>query len=300
MIKLNLDNPEHSDIKYKVTKYPDGQQDVLIFPDESKTLFHGYPDTQILIISKFNNFMDLELILCGTAALKNLGYKDIHLYTPYILGARSDRKFQNGSTSYLRDIVAPIINAQHYVTVTVVDPHSDVMEAVIHNLVKEDNTALVKFAVRDIYPLNSEGLDKLVLISPDAGAQKKIYTAAKALGIDNVITASKHRDIVTGNILSTEVPGIDQEPGQKTFMIVDDICDGGRTFIEIAKAIRSIRSKGIFNDRIYLVVTHGIFSAGLTTLEEHFNGIYCTNSFSDWSATKKDGSNPTLKQMDVY
>jgi ribose-phosphate pyrophosphokinase len=51
-------------------------------------------------------------------------------------------------------------------------------------------------------------------------------------------------------------------------VIVDDICDGGRTFLEIAKTIRSKkRNISIFGDKIYLVVTHGIFSAGFDELK---------------------------------
>jgi ribose-phosphate pyrophosphokinase len=60
-------------------------------------------------------------------------------------------------------------------------------------------------------------------------------------------------------------------------VIVDDICDGGRTFTEIAKAIRT----QVPNARIYLVVTHGIFSAGFEELEKYFERIYTTNSYKD-------------------
>jgi hypothetical protein len=37
-------------------------------------------------------------------------------------------------------------------------------------------------------------------------------------------------------------------------VIVDDICDGGRTFLEMQKTIRSERNISIFGDKIYLVV----------------------------------------------
>mgnify|MGYP000559891090 CR=1 FL=1 len=57
----------------------------------------------------------------------------------------------------------------------------------------------------------------------------------KQFEIENIVVASKHRDIKTGKITSTEVPGLSTEDGAKQFYIVDDICDGGRTFIELAK-----------------------------------------------------------------
>jgi ribose-phosphate pyrophosphokinase len=60
-------------------------------------------------------------------------------------------------------------------------------------------------------------------------------------------------------------------------VIIDDICDGGRTFVELAKAIKDGRPTA----KVYLVVTHGIFSAGFYELNELFEGIYCTNSYED-------------------
>jgi ribose-phosphate pyrophosphokinase len=87
--------------------------------------------------------------------------------------------------------------------------------------------------------------------------------------------------MASGKIIRTEVPGLDNTPGQRNFVICDDICDGGRTFIEIAKAIRDIRPKEIFNDKIYLCVTHGIFSAGFEELEKYFTAILTTNSVKE-------------------
>jgi len=89
------------------------------------------------------------------------------------------------------------------------------------------------------------------------------------------------RDMASGKIIRTEVPGLDDTSGSKNFVICDDICDGGRTFIEIAKAIQYNRPKEIFNDKIYLCVTHGIFSAGFEELEKYFKAILTTNSVKE-------------------
>jgi len=278
---LNLLDSENSSINYEKRSYPDGQQDIII-----KTDWVG----PVQISSRFNNFRDLELIICATKALKNNGVTQIHLFIPNILGARSDRKFQKGGTSYLRDVVAPIINAQNYSSVEVIDPHSDVSEAVINNLIKRDNTSLVTFALEALnlgcYESDNcdcEGYtsDQFALISPDAGALKKIYDVAQAIDYKNdVIVASKHRDISTGKILSTQVPLVAGEHTHDTFIIIDDICDGGRTFIEISKVIKSMRPQA----KIYLIITHGIFSGGLKVLDEWFDNIFCTNSVKDIDA----------------
>ena len=269
---LNLAYPEKSDIKFEKTKFPDGQQSIKITSGVASEI-------AIKIYSRFTSFQDLELILCATAALKNLGMTDIFLYIPYFLGGRSDRRFEDGSINYIKDVVAPIINAQHYKGVLVLDPHSDVIEACIDRLDKIDNYSLVKAALTSIDNTNS-AREKMCIISPDAGALKKIYGVAKHFDVRDVLTASKVRDLSTGKILHTEIPQINGS-GEKNFVIIDDICDGGRTFIEVAKAILEKRPRSMFNDKIYLIVTHGIFSAGLLELSNYFNGIYCTNSVKD-------------------
>lgn len=271
-------------LRYKISKFPDGQQSI--------NLDFIHLEDEVKISSRLNDFKDLEVILCATAALRNLGVKTIHLYVPYFLGARSDRKFEDGGINYLKDVICPIINSQNYETVTIVDAHSDVLEACIHNYRKIDNITLVKFALTDIDNTNS-AREKLILVSPDAGALKKMYHVSEFFKIENMVIANKHRDIRTGKITHTEVPGLTQEPGSKNFVIIDDICDGGRTFLEIAKTIRKEREDSVFNDKIYLVVTHGIFSAGFSELKNWFDGIYCTNSV-------KDVDNELVKQLNIF
>lgn len=290
MKSLDLTNLENSDIKYKVSNFPDGQQAITL--DLENTNFESEPQS-VTIKSRLNSFLDLELIVCANQALIELGVKhhsfklkEISLYVPYFLGARSDRKFLNGQSNYLKTVITPIINLQKFSRVTILDPHSDVLEACINNFQKITNVSFAKDAISDIN-------GKITLVSPDAGALKKIYDVATAVECTDVIVANKLRDLKTGKIIRTEVPNLDHEPGSKTFVIVDDICDGGRTFVEIAKAIRDVRTKEIFNDKIYLVVTHGIFTAGFEELEKWFNGVYTTNSV-------KEIENDLVKQLNVF
>lgn len=287
---LDLTNLENSDIKYKVSKFPDGQQAITL--DLENTYFDS--ETQsVTIKSRLNSFLDLELIVCANQALLELGVKyhsfklkDIDLYTPFFIGGRSDRKFLNGQSNYLKTVIAPIINLQKFSRVTILDPHSDVLEACVDNFQKISNVNFAQEAINDI---NSD----ITLVSPDAGALKKIYDVATAVDCSDIIVANKLRDLKTGKIIRTDVPNLDHEPGSKTFVIVDDICDGGRTFVEIAKAIRDVRAKAIYNDKIYLVVTHGIFTAGFEDLEKWFTGVYTTNSV-------KEIENDLVKQVNVF
>jgi len=270
--KLNLVNVENSDIKYKISKYPDGQQSITL--DLPDTDLHE--KITVSITSRLNSFKDLEVIIAANQALREFSYvENVKLNVPYFLGARSDRKFEAGTSNYLKTVICPIINSQNFSRVTVLDPHSDVLEACLNNYHKHNNHRLVKDALSKID--NRDGAqDRICLVSPDAGAYKKIFDVAKEFNIDRIITASKVRDIKTGKILRTEIPTLDQHADLK-YVIIDDICDGGRTFIELAKAIKGSRPSA----KVYLVVTHGIFSAGFAELTQYFEGIYTTNSYRE-------------------
>lgn len=277
MKKLNLAYPEKSDIKFKISKFPDGQQTVDI---EMKALFLQGEDIQVF--ARIRTFRDLELIIAANQALREIAVASVSLYVPYFMGSRSDRKFQEGGVNYLKHVICPIINSQNFNTVLTLDPHSDVLEACLNNYEKVNNFALVKYALTDIDNRNG-AQERICLVSPDGGALKKIYDVAEEFKISNIITAMKHRDIKTGKITHTEVPNLPISIGNERmkFVIVDDICDGGRTFIELAKAINLQRPTA----DIYLIVTHGIFSAGLVELDKYFTKIYTTNSHHDEAET---------------
>ena len=276
---LNLVKPEESDIKYKISQFPDGQQSITLDMID----FDLTDKITVSISSHMNSFRDLELIIAANQALREFSYvENVKLNVPYFLGARSDRKFQPGTSNYLKTVICPIINAQNFSRVTVLDPHSDVLEACLNNFHKHNNHRLVKDALTRID--NKDGAqDRICLVSPDAGAYKKIFDVAKEFRINAVITATKVRDLKTGKILHTEVPLSDSQHSNFKFVIVDDICDGGRTFTEIAGAIRD----QIPSAKIYLIVTHGIFSAGADVFNEYFEHVYTTNSVKDSMDTDK-------------
>jgi len=293
MIILNLAYPENSQVEFQVSKFPDGQQTIDLLEWSS---IGKYTDP-VMIKSRLNSFRDLELIICATQAVRNIQpNKEIQLYVPYFLGSRSDRKFVEGGVNYLKQVICPIINRQNYSKVITVDAHSDVLEACLNNYEKISNVQLAKWALSNIDNKNG-AQDRTMIVSPDAGALKKIYDVAKVFGIRNVVTAGKVRDIVTGNIVKTELPQMNLD-GIEQIVIFDDICDGGRTFIELAKVIKEQTEKPI-----YLVVTHGIFSAGILELSKHFNGVYSTNSVKDINVEEYSDftvSKDFLKQQNIF
>ena len=143
--------------------------------------------------------------------------------------------------------------------------------------------------------------NKFYLISPDDGSNKKIFDLAKLIDYDGeIIRCDKLRDIVTGNIIETIV--YKDDLNGKDCLIVDDICDGGRTFIQLATALKQ-KNCG----KIYLIVTHGIFSNGYDLLSEYIDGIFCTNSVKDiidgeilFTSSQHKTIHSFVKQINVF
>lgn len=301
MITLNLVKKDKSKIGYELHQFPDGQQSITLdsrYPftvdGEDSMLARVGPATEVKIISRLNSFRDLELIVCATKALRRMRVRVIHLFVPYLLGARSDRKFKVGQPSYLVDVVAPIINSLNFDSVTTMDVHSDVAAACIPALENMDNADLVRYALNDLYKEKAPIEEKAILISPDGGSLKKIYKLTEGIGYTgDIITCSKSRD-ENGNLTRVVVTEEDGDLGDgRDAIIVDDICDGGATFINLAKEIRYQMAE---QSKLLLVVTHGIFSKGFGELQQYFDGIYCTNSYQDLNPDTQS----FVKQFNVF
>ena len=308
MKTLNLVYPDKSDIKYKISNFPDGQKQVTIINMDALQEYYmantgakSYYVGSVQLRSRLNNFSDLELIICAVKSLRELGVKRISLYIPYFLGSRSDRKFEEGSNNYLKDVICPIINNLNFESVTVLDPHSDVLEACLNNFKKESNKKLVEFTLNNLYGKTNGTNPLFILISPDAGANKKIYKIADEINYNgDIITCSKDRDN-NGKLTKTIVP-IEQLKNNwfRDRIIIDDVVDGGATFINIIRAIDDQRNDRPEGGKNYLIVTHGIFSKGLNEILQYFDGIYCTNSYKDIVLDKFLYRENHLEQINVF
>jgi ribose-phosphate pyrophosphokinase len=187
------------------------------------------------------------------------------LYIPY---ARQDRACAFGEANGIK-VFSKLINSLGFDEVSVLDPHSDVATALLDNiLVIKPSTILSNLGLAR--KLTS---GDVAIISPDAGANKKTLEVAKYFGGTEIIRADKIRDPLTGQITGTEVY-CEYLNGQEV-IIVDDICDGGMTFIKLAEELKE-KEAGDIN----LYVSHGIFSKGLQPLfDSGITNIYTTDSF---------------------
>lgn len=210
----------------------------------------------------------MDLLLVGNA-LKLQGISIEKMTIPYLPYARQDRACEKGEAHALQ-VMAQLINSLDAEEVYIIDAHSSVAEALINNYRGID----LNHIFGSYWPSNlAEDYD--VLIAPDAGAEKKVFKLAQEYGLP-VEVARKVRCTKTGDILKT-VFNSETDLNDKRVLIVDDICDGGRTFIELAKVLAGT----YVMKQCDLYVSHGIFSKGIEPLKEHFDNVYSTNIDED-------------------
>ncbi len=258
---LNLDPSftplgENNSIAHQSFLFAGGEPHIKITNDFNQ-------DEPVTITQRINSFNDLGLICITVDALKRMGVKEIHLYIPYFPAARQDRVMIPGEPLSVK-VYAGIINALKLASVTVFDPHSEVTPALLNNCITISNHDFIKKVIEEIGP-------DVKLISPDGGALKKIYKLSEFLGGAEVVECSKSRDVKTGRLSGFKVYADDL--GGADCLIVDDICDGGGTFNGLAEALRA-KNAG----KLYLAISHGIFSKGFDDLSKYFEQIFTTDS----------------------
>ncbi|MEW7291736.1 ribose-phosphate diphosphokinase [Aquimarina sp. 2304DJ70-9] len=220
-------------------------------------------EDSVTITQRINSFNDLGLLLIATDALRRMDVKVINVFIPYFPGARQDRVMVSGEALSVK-VYADIINAQNYNKVTIFDPHSEVTPALLNNVKVIQNYEFVQQCLQTID-------EEVALVAPDGGALKKIYKVSEYLGGVEVIECSKKRDVKTGELSGFRV--YEKDLKDKHCVVVDDICDGGGTFLGLAKALKE-KNAG----KLSLIVSHGIFSNGTKELKKSFDNVFTTNS----------------------
>lgn len=224
---------------------------------------------EVLVSARLNDSNEVMKLLLAVDALRRNGSKTISAFIPYLPYARQDRVMVGGEPLSIK-VMCNLINSCNFEKVYVFDVHSEVSLALLDNCELISNYSLAKQVL-------SNHTDYL-LVSPDAGALKKIYKLAEALAYHNdIILCNKVRDVSNGKIKQITV---DQDDlGGKDCFIIDDICDGGATFVGVAKELKK-RNAG----KVSLIVSHGIMSHGEAELVDWVDHIYTTDSIKNDSS----------------
>ncbi len=254
--------------QFELVKFPGGEEHIKLNP----IVHWGEDDGHVQIVQRLRSSADVMLLLLANDALRRFdNVKTVSAYLPYFPYAQQDRVMVPGEALSVK-VMADLVNGCGFHKVTIYDPHSDVTPALVHRSRVLTNHTFVKWAYRHLGELHHF---RPLLVSPDAGAKKKLLPLCREIGYEgDVAVGDKVRDLKTGEIIGQKLY-YDGDLDGVGCLIVDDICVGGRTFIELAK---KLRERGAAS--VHLAVSHGVLKGGYdATAYPGIDGIYCTDSW---------------------
>lgn len=189
----------------------------------------------------------------------------VNLFMPYIPNARMDRVHDDADIFTLKTF-CNIINSAGFDKVTVLDPHSNVSEALLNNLEVQFPYFVTNGLDVDVY----KDIDTFYF--PDEGAMKRY---SSNFNERPYVFGMKNRDWKTGEIKSLDIIGDSSLIKDKNILIIDDICSAGGTFYFSAKKLKELGAA-----KIYLYITHceNTILDHMDRLDGLIEKIYTTNS----------------------
>jgi ribose-phosphate pyrophosphokinase len=233
---------------------------------------------------RINNSDDLMALIM---ALHVDRYGDVELLIPYLPYARQDRVVVKGDPDAV-DVLASMLHLCNVSKVYAIDVHSEqCIRTFKNNGIELISISPIQYLIQYMNTIN---IDRVVLVSPDKGAAAKTASYAKYLNyyirtgwVQGIIYCKKLRDPQTGKLERFEVDSVHmyqplEMPNLKnSFLIVDDICDGGGTFYGVKEVIGAHFL--LATAKFHLWTTHGIYSKGTESLLKAFATIGSTDSF---------------------
>lgn len=258
MIKVTYNDEE---LTYKRWVFPGGEVGIK-FDNLEKAHPHHY--VVIAVMHQTITPEDQLVIINLIDALNQRNYKNIHLYMHYLPYARQDRVCSDGESFGLK-VFLNMLNTVNFTCLYTFDVHNfDAMlklTASMKYVYHDFNSVYFLIRLRDEGYLDSD----TTIVLPDKGAAKKLDTI-KCVHKGKIIVADKVR--IDGKVKHT----ISENPSGKV-LVLDDICDGGATFLSLSGLLTNA-------SHATLAVSHGIFSKGLVELLDYYDDIVCYNNMS--------------------
>ena len=239
---------------------------------------------EVKVTARIHTMNDLFRLAMAAEILDHKNTVRKTLFLPFVPCARQDRRMTEDEPLSAK-IVAEFINMMAFDEVWILDPHSDVIVNLLDNCYVYSNHSFVEAALLDFYTQNPQHVRHVSIVSPDAGSNKKVKDLLVYLNGDSgdyppypLIKCDKDRDVTTGHIKGFEI--CSGTVTDRLCVIVDDICDGGGTFIGLAKKLKKAGAS-----QVILIATHGVFSKQLAL--DGIDQIYTTNSVRDFNFIPK-------------
>ena len=239
-------------VGYEVISFPDGEKHLKINKLDRK-------DT-VEIICRITNSDDIFLLMQLSDILNRQCIVVEKITIKYLMTMRCDRLFSFEQPFSLK-IVADVINSFNAKKVVIIEPHSNTCL----DLIKNSEAWYTSKGLLE-YPTT--------VCFPDKGAFTRYATN---MIMRPHIVCSKVRDVETGKITSFSIDKVYKYKQDSEIIVVDDLCDGGGTFIGIAHKLLELNPK-----KLILAVTHAVQKEGIERVAGVYDEVIITNSYKDW------------------
>lgn len=249
-------------IEFDAWQFPGGEQGIKLKDPSLVEKDSLQEDCEFLITWEYEGDSEIFLLALLVDALKGAGARSyqITLSTVYLPYARQDRRCHPGE-SFSLDVLANFLNSLNLREVWTYDVHSGVAKDRIENFQSISQDAILDLEFLEEFD------DADLLIAPDKGAFAKFERSELYSSKPSIYLTKTRKD---GKVEYEDLSPESLE-GYETALVIDDICDGGATFIALAEKVHKANP----DIELQLYVTHGIFSKGLLELKKHYSKIMC-------------------------
>ena len=267
-MKLNLINKEISEIKYDVTRFPDGEPQFFLTEELNRK-------ESIDVICRISNTEDLFLLMqVGDILDRQEVEWDLHI--TYLMSMRMDRVMSFNRPFSLK-VVCNMLNSLGYRNIYVLEAHSS---RTFHLL--GDRCLPWEFGHHSWIPAQSN------IVFPDHGAKDRYGSNYSHYGY---LVFKKERNLETGRIESFEIEE-SKNCYYSPFVFIDDLCDAGGTFLGELKVLKERYP----NSKFIIIVCHAVNDKGLVNMCNNFDQVIVSNSHRDINYRP---SNENLTVIDV-
>ena len=260
---LNLINLDKSEVKYNLTRFPDGEPNITITDELDRK-------NPIEVVCRISNTDDL-FVLLQVGDILDRQEMVWYLSIKYLMSMRMDRVMDFNRPFSLK-IVCRMISSMNYQVVKVLEPHSYITELLLGSRYEKDEFD---------YSCHFNVYGNTVIVFPDKGAKDRFgdmhHSHIKYLSF------SKVRDLSTGKIKSFEIDKdqLSVLPKLKdyNFVFIDDLCDAGGTFLGELEVLKNEYPSSEYS----IIVTHMVNRKGIENLSSKFDKVLFTNSYQDWT-----------------
>lgn len=240
-------------IGYKIIRFPDGEVQLILDEINRKE--------PVEVTMRIRNAEELFLLMQLSDILHRQEVVVEELHIPYLMSMRCDRVF-SFDRPYSLKIVAGVVKNVGAKRTYIYEPHSqksiDFTDCIDSNPTED---FIFKYAKSS------------TICFPDKGAKDRYEAVWVQL---DALCCEKVRNVDTGVLEGFKVVNPEVFNGGE-ITLVDDLCDGGGTFIGLAPKLRELNPT-----KLRLVVTHAVQRNGIERVAEVYDEVVITNSYEDW------------------